>query len=42
MTEPVRLAIPEYIVITTGRDIDLPEGVLPAGSRVRSYGARTV
>jgi hypothetical protein len=33
MTEPVRLAIPEYIVITTGRDIDLPEGVLPAGTQ---------
>ena len=32
MTEPVRLAIPELTVITTARDLDFPEGVLPAGS----------
>jgi hypothetical protein len=32
MTEPVRLTYPELTVISTARDIDLPEGVLPAGS----------
>lgn len=32
MTDLIRLTYPELTVITTARDLDLPEGVLPAGS----------
>jgi hypothetical protein len=32
MTDTIRLTYPELTVITTARDLDLPEGVLPAGS----------
>jgi hypothetical protein len=32
MADPIRLTIPELTVIITARELDLPEGVLPAGS----------
>jgi hypothetical protein len=32
MNDTIRLTFPELTVITTARDLDLPEGVLPAGS----------